>query len=161
MFLNDIKKRNSYTAKFKLEVIKDYETKNLNGEKKLKIEVADKCSITPKILQFWLQQIQDQEKILGDDNKSINKCMKIDNSGRKIPFGDVYSLLLDCVVEKSIKRPVFKENDFQSKALKIADSLVIYNFKCSRGYIEKFKKRNNLVSHRHTSCRTILPNTNS
>ncbi|KAG0438072.1 Major centromere autoantigen B, partial [Dictyocoela muelleri] len=56
---------------------------------------------------------------------------------------------------------VVKEKYLKSKALKIADSLMISNFKCSSGYIEKFKKRHNLVSRRHTSCRTLPPNAKS
>lgn len=52
MFLNENKKRKSYTAKFKLDVIHDYETMDENGSHKLKVEVAAKYSITLKMLRF-------------------------------------------------------------------------------------------------------------
>lgn len=59
------------------------------------------------------------------------------------------------------QRLVVKEKYLKAKALNIANNLRIFYFKCSSGYIEKFKNRHNLVSRRHTSCRSLPANAKS
>ena len=56
------------------------------------------------------------------------------------------SHLISWVNYMNEKGLVVKHEYFSAKAINIVSEESITNFKCSKGYIQRFKKRNNLVS---------------
>ncbi|KAG0436342.1 Tigger transposable element-derived protein 5 [Dictyocoela muelleri] len=154
-------KRKSYTIKYKLDVIADYEKLDENGKRQTKSEISRKHSITPRMFQCWLDKNEKFLDILQDTKKSILTCRKVGKSGRKTQTEELDTQLINWVIVSNEKGLVVKDEYLQAKAVSFTSKVKYTRSKCSRGFIHKFKKRHNLVTHTHTSCRTIPENGNS
>lgn len=148
--------RKSYTLKFKLAVVRDLETPKEDKSMKTKSEIVSKYNISFKMLTDWLRRKDDLIGALEDHSKSLATMRRISSGCRTIPYPELDLLLKEWIYDRNKKGLVVKDKYLKKKALTIARELSISGFTCSGGFIDNFKKRHDLVSRVHTSCR-VLP----
>ncbi|KAG0436983.1 hypothetical protein DMUE_3940 [Dictyocoela muelleri] len=114
MFGDTSTNRKSYTVKFKLGVIKDYESKNEDVTNNSVCDVAARYSIAPKMLLYWNEQKKHQE-VLHSNNKSVIKCRNLLKSGRVTPFKEIDNHLINWVTELNQKGLVINGKYLKAK----------------------------------------------
>ena len=110
------------------------------------MEVSKKYGISTKIQRAWIDQNESFIEILSDSSQSIVQKRRIGTPGDTMHLEAIDSHLISWVKYKNEKGLVVKDKYLFAKVLNIALEENITNFKCSKGYIQRFMKWNNLVS---------------
>ena len=92
-------------------------------------------------------------------SKKIHDVRRLSGGGLKSHYADtIDQKLYTLVKEQHQKGLVVKDKYLKYKALSIAVELDIGGFTASKGYISRFKMRNDLVSRAHTSTQSLPDN---
>lgn len=148
--------RKSYSLKFKLDVLNEYEP-NVNG--KGFAALAKKYNLATITIRGWYKNHSKLLEHQKHGRKSIKISRRLEGGGRHEFFEDVEHQLVEWIKLRNKDGLRVKDKYIQIKALEIAkeqQTSAESEFKASRGWLENFKKRYDLVSRRQTSSR-ILP----
>ncbi len=151
------KKRKSYTLHQKLEIVREFDVLDEEGNPPSVTSLALKHNVDRKSIREWKEDREKFEAVLKAHDKSIKRVRRVGNAGPKTPFQAVETQLLQWTKEQNEKGLIVKDKYLKAKSLKIARALNIgvEQFKASEGFIANFKRRNNLVSRAHTTTRTL------
>ena len=125
-------RRISLTIKEKIEVIR-----NLENDKKQSEIVAEKGISKSVVSRIW----KDKESVL----KSYSDLPVSIKKRKKSKFNDVDHNLLQWFKEIRLKCLPISTIMLMEQANKIGNNFGFPNFKCSRSWLNRFKKRNSIV----------------
>ena len=130
------KVRSSYTASFKLKVVKFAEENN-------KMKASKQFGVHRKRVQKWCKQKEELQKVLRNA-----KVLK--GRGQKVTYPDIESRLLEWI--KSIRNVGGRltRKALRRECLRLHKLYGNQSFKASSGWYRHFKKRNNIVMRRIT-----------
>jgi Tc5 transposase DNA-binding domain len=151
----------SYSIKRKLEIVSEMDRPLENGSMPSLNSISMKYGIDRKCLREWRKKRDAGafEEVKADASKKIHDVRRLSGGGLKSPYADtIDQKLYTWVKQQNQKGLVVKDKYLTYKALSIAVELDIEGFTASKGYISRFKKRNNLVSRAHTSTRSLPDN---
>ncbi|KAL3690532.1 hypothetical protein R1sor_016841 [Riccia sorocarpa] len=118
------------------------------------------------ILRGWYAQRDRLVQALQDSDILTKSRRRLIGGGRKLQFAAVEEQLYEWIIDRNRKGLRVKDQFIRLKAQSIFHELQSTTkgvdgeetqFKASTGWLERFKTRKNLVSHRQTSARTLPP----
>lgn len=130
------RKRVSYTAAFKLKVVKFAEDTS-------KIQASKHFHVDRRRVQEWCKQKEQLQKSHKED-----RCLP--GRGRKVRYQDIEEKLLSWIKERREAGVRVTGKGLQRQALQLHKQQGNQSFKASLGWLTRFKKRHRLVMRRTT-----------
>ena len=144
------RKRNKLNYKEKQEIIKTFEKSGLST-----YEFANKTNINPKTLQNW---IRNKDKIISINGKQKNLIKIGCGTHTKIPHCIELEILDWFTNIRSMGFPISDEL-LKTKCMNtVKDHKLNINCNFSNGWLEKFKKRNNICTRKGSSKKIRVDN---
>ncbi|EFO94061.1 hypothetical protein CRE_27869 [Caenorhabditis remanei] len=135
------KRRLNFTLDFKKEAVQ-FAIKTNN------VKAAERFSVSRQCIQNWKEQQAELESAVEKDGA---KRRRLNGAGRHVKDADFDENLSAWVREKRAKKLRVTRRMIQQRARECSD------FKASNGWLERFLKRNNLVSRRPTTVCQKVP----
>jgi transposase-like protein len=125
--------RNSYSAKFKVEVIRFSHLYSIK-------EACGRFKVDPSMVSRWKSK-------LNDLSSAIKTCRRVGNSGRRVSFPEQESVLYNWIVEERSLDHLLSRDDIRDKMIELViKHSDLNNFKASNSWLSGFIKRFNLSS---------------
>jgi len=157
-----ISSRKNYTIKQKLDILNEIKT----GEPgKSCRAIAKLHGINELVLRGWKNKKDSFLEAVSNPNICTRKSRRLAGGGRQLEYAEIENKVLQWVLLRNEKGIRVKEKYIQLKALSVRNEIIAHNdneelkkFQASLGWVERFKKRNSLISRRFTTPKKIPDN---
>jgi len=159
-----ISSRKNYTIKQKLDILNEI---RIDEPGKTCRAIAKLHGINESVLRGWKNKKDNLLNALMDPNICTRKSRRLAGGGRQLEYNEIENKVLQWVLLRNQKGIRVKDKYIQLKALSFRNEIMAHggnddlkNFQASPGWVERFKKRNHLISRRFTTAKKIPDNLN-